>query len=85
MITNYTKMKINGIPIMVFNNLDDCEHIYVYNDNMKQMVSKLDSKKNIYSKSNKEFLKLSYGKNRIKITCEEAQVKLIYQNKMNLF
>ena len=36
-------------------------------------------------KSNKEFLKLSYGKNTIKIMCEEAQVKLIYQNKMNLF
>lgn len=71
--------------LIKFNNLDDCEHIYVYNDNMKQMVSKLDSKKNIYSKSNKEFLKLPYGKNRIKITCKEAQVKLIYQNKMNLF
>lgn len=71
--------------LVKFNDLDDCEHIYIYNDNMKQMISKLDSKKNIYSKSNKEFLKLSYGKNRIKITCEEAQVKLIYQNKMNLF
>ena len=71
--------------LVKFNDLDDCEHIYIYNDNMKQMVSKLDSKKNIYSKSNKEFLKLPYGKNTIKIMCEEAQVKLIYQNKMNLF
>lgn len=70
--------------IVEFTNLDNNEHIYVYNDNMKQMVSKLDTKKNIYSKSNKEFLKLIYGKNKIKITCELAQVKLIYQNKMNL-
>ena len=71
--------------IVKFEGLDDGEHIYVYNDNMKQMVSKLDSKKNIYSKSNKEFLKLPYGRNKIKITCEEAKVKLIYQNKINLF
>ena len=71
--------------IVKFEGLDSGEHIYVYNDNMKQMVSKLDSKKNIYSKSNKEFLKLPYGRNKIKITCEEAKVKLIYQNKINLF
>lgn len=71
--------------IVKFEGLDFGEHIYVYNDNMKQMVSKLDSKKNIYSKSNKEFLKLPYGRNKIKITCEEAKVKLIYQNKINLF
>ena len=52
---------------------------------MKQMVSKLDRKKNVYSKSNKEFLKLPYGRNRIKITCELAQVKFIHQDKINLF
>lgn len=71
--------------VLEFTNLDNNEHIYIYNDNMKQMVSKLDRKKNVYSKSNKEFLKLPYGRNKIKITCEEAKVKLIYQNKINLF
>lgn len=71
--------------VLEFTNLDNNEHIYIYNDNMKQMVSKLDRKKNVYSKSNKEFLKLPYGRNRIKITCELAQVKFIYQDKINLF
>lgn len=71
--------------VLEFTNLDNNEHIYIYNDNMKQMVSKLDRKKNVYSKSNKEFLKLPYGRNRIKITCELAQVKFIHQDKINLF
>lgn len=81
-------IKIENIitgQVLEFTNLDNNEHIYIYNDNMKQMVSKLDRKKNVYSKSNKEFLKLPYGRNRIKITCELAQVKFIYQDKINLF
>lgn len=68
-----------------FNNLDKGEHIYIYNDQMKQMVSKLNSKKNIYSKSNKEFLRLCYGRNRIKIITNDAKVQLIYQNKVHLY
>ena len=42
----------------------------------------------VYLEIKKQFLashKFNNARNKIKITCEEAKVKLIYQNKINLF
>lgn len=63
---------------VIFTNLDDYEHIYVYNDALRDVVSLKNNDKNIYKNFNKEWMKLAYGKNRIKII-GNCKIKFISQ------
>ena len=63
---------------VVFNGLEPNEHIYVYNDGLKDVVSLKDNNRNIFNKFNKEWLKLKYGRNRLKII-GDCNIKFINQ------
>lgn len=63
---------------MEFHNLELNEKIRIYNDGLKDMVSLVDKKRNIFKKSNKCFMKLIYGRNRIRII-GECKIKFITQ------
>lgn len=69
---------------MEFKNLDDtCRHVYVYNEGMKHAISKTNPSVNMIPKFNREFIHLSYGDNRIKIT-GSGRVRFISQAKVLL-
>lgn len=60
------------------------EEFYVYGER-HFIESKIDGKRNLYKLSNKVFdLDLRYGKNNIKIECENAVVQIMFQSKMAL-
>lgn len=83
-----TSIKITNMTtgqIVEFNGLEKLEHVYVYNDGLKQVISKSESTRNIFKLFNKEWLRLVYGKNIIKIECENCKFDLIYQNKIHLY
>ena len=69
--------------IISFNEMKINEKILVDN-NIKDMRSESDYKKNIYKLSNKQWLYLENGRNVIKINCTEGDFKLSYQNIMCL-
>lgn len=52
---------------MEFHDLEKNDVIRVYNDGIKDVISKKDKNRNIYKNFNRKFLALTYGKNRIKI------------------
>lgn len=68
------KFEING--------MDNNEEFYVYGER-HYVECKTNSKKNIYKLCNKVFdLDLVYGKNKLRIECDKAQVTILYQSKM---
>lgn len=79
-ITNMTTGQV-----VEFNGLDKGEWVYVYNDGVKQIQSKIDNKKNLFGLFNKEWLKLVYGRNVLKVDCEKCKINVIYQNKIQLY
>lgn len=68
---------------VVFDGLEFNEHIYVYNDGLKDLLSMKDKNRNIFNKFNKEWLKLNYGRNRLKII-GECNIKFINQHPIAL-
>lgn len=81
LLNNTTSLEIRNESIgqsIIFNDLEPNEHIFVYNDMLKDVVSMTDKNRNIFNKFNKEWLKLRYGKNRIKII-GECKIKFINQ------
>lgn len=71
--------------VVNFSGLDKEEWVYVYNDGLKQIVSKKTPTKNIFKLFNKEWLRLVYGKNVIKVECENCKFNLLWQNKIYLY
>lgn len=69
--------------IVTFNGINTNEKIIVDN-NIKDMRSETDIKKNIYKLSNKEWLYLENGRNVLKIEATNCKFKIKYQNKMCL-
>ena len=85
---NSTSIKITNMTtgqVVEFSGLEKQDNIYVYNDGVKQIVSKIDAKRNIFKLFNKEWLELVYGKNIIKIECENCKFNLLWQNKVYLY
>lgn len=83
-----TSIKITNLTtqqVIEFNGLEKQDNIYVYNDGVKQVISKLDATRNIFKLFNKEWLELTYGKNIIKIECESCKFNLLWQNKIYLY
>ncbi|EGT3606896.1 hypothetical protein FKF97_10865 [Clostridium perfringens] len=81
MLDDCTDLIIENLTIgekMEFNNLEKGEKIKVYNDGLKDMLSLVDRSRNIFEKSNKYFIKLVYGRNRIRIT-GKCKIKFITQ------
>ena len=64
--------------IMEFNNLTPNDHIMIYNEGLKDMMSLQDKSRNIFQCSNKKFIKLQYGLNRIQIK-GKCKIKFTYQ------
>lgn len=69
--------------VATFNNISVGEKIVVDN-NIKDMRSETNVKKNIYNLSNKEWLYLDNGRNVLKIEATNCNFKIKYQNKMCL-
>lgn len=63
---------------MKFTGLSKDEHVYCYNDGLKYLESKVDKTRILYENFNKKWLRLSYGKNRIRIK-GDCQIKIITQ------
>lgn len=71
--------------IIEFNGLENNEKFRVYNDNIKQVVSLIDGKRNLFKLFNKEWLTLVYGKNIIKIESIDAKINILWQDKILLY
>lgn len=63
---------------MEFNNLISNDHIMIYNEGLKDMVSLKDKNRNIFQHSNKKFIKLQYGLNRIQVK-GNCRIRFLYQ------
>lgn len=50
---------------VVFENLLHDEHLYIYGDGLRDIVSLVDENRNLFPNFNKKFLKLRYGRNKI--------------------
>lgn len=86
LLDNCTDVIIENLTLgekMTFNNLDENDVIYVFNDGIKDVVSKIDKSKNIFKKFNKQWIKLVYGKNKIKVT-GNLKIKFITQYPIGL-
>lgn len=69
---------------IMFKNLDDtCNHVYMYNEGMKHVVSRNNPSVNMIPKFNKQFIHLAYGSNTIKIY-GYGRVRFISQAKVLL-
>lgn len=79
-ITNMTTGQV-----VEFNDLENNEKFRAYNDNVKQVVSLIDGKRNLFKLFNKEWLRLVYGRNIIKIESTDTKVNIIWQNKILLY
>lgn len=65
---------LNNGTVSEFKGLEKGERIRLLNENRQQIISEIDAKRNVFAKSNKEFINLLYGKNNIKITCNGRAV-----------
>lgn len=71
--------KMNGSKFLL-ENLEKGEHIRVYGDGLMDIVSLNNKNRNLFIKSNKKFLRLRKGRNKIEIKVNGmAEVKIIYQ------
>lgn len=71
--------KMNGSRFSL-KDLEKGEHVRVYGDSLLDIVSLKDKEKNLFEKSNKDFLRLRNGRNKIEIKVNGiADVKIIYQ------
>lgn len=68
---------------MTFQNLANNEVVYVYNDKIKDVVSKVDKRRNIFKNFNRKFISLAYGKNRLRIT-GDCNIDIINQYPISL-
>lgn len=69
----------------IIDNLESNEKGIIYGDS-REIVSYIDSKRNLFKLSNREFnsLCLKYGKNRFKVIAEDCKVKFIYQCQLTM-
>lgn len=67
----------NG-DFMEFEGLEKNEHAYVYNDGIKDIMSKVDKNRNLFKNFNKKWISMRYGKNRIEII-GNCRIKFISQ------
>lgn len=88
LVGDTTDIKIENLSngtVSEFKGLTKGEQVTIYNEGVQQMVSEIDSKRNVFMKSNKEFISLIYGKNNLKITCNgRAKVSFACQVKYAL-
>ncbi|MGV2640145.1 hypothetical protein GNF86_01645 [Clostridium perfringens] len=78
---NSTDLTIKNLSLgetMEFNNLVSNDHIMIYNEGLKDMVSLKDKSRNIFQHSNKQFIKLQYGLNRIQVK-GNCRIRFLYQ------
>lgn len=69
--------------ICEFKGLNKNEKVAILNEEQKQVISLSNPLNNIFSKFNKEFIGLEYGRNNIKITCNgKAKVTFSFQIKL---
>lgn len=73
-LTTGQKMVLQNVP-------QECRHIRIYNDKLKHIANMDNASQNLRPYFNKEFIHLSYGKNKIKVT-GVGQVRFISQAKI---
>ena len=81
LIGDNTNLSIKNLDFgesMDFTGLEKNEHIYCYNDGLKYVESKVDKTRILNTKFNDKWIKLHYGKNRIKVT-GDCIIKIITQ------
>lgn len=64
----------------ILENLQPNEHLYIYGDEVRDIVSMVDKDRNLFPNFiNKQWLKLVYGRNKIIIKAKSANVRIINQ------
>lgn len=81
--TSVTIENLTLNQVMHFENLNKKDVIYVYNKDLKDVMSKVNKNRNVFKNFNKEWIKLVYGKNRIKIT-GKVKIRFITQYPIGL-
>lgn len=70
--------QMNGSRIML-ENLQANEHLYIYGDEVRDIVSMVDNNRNLFPSLKKKWLKLGYGRNKIIIKAKSANIRIINQ------
>ncbi|MEG2289627.1 MAG: phage tail family protein [Clostridium sp.] len=63
----------------ILNNLQPKEYIYIYGDELRDIVSKVDEKRNLFPNFNQQWLKLVYGRNKIIVKAKACNIRIINQ------
>lgn len=63
----------------ILENLQPNEHLYIYGDEVRDIVSMVDKDRNLFPNFNKKWLKLVYGRNKIIIKAKSANIRIINQ------
>lgn len=87
LIGDTTSIQIENLTtgeVMAFEDLKPSTHAYCYNEDIKQLSCINNPSYNIRPYFNKTWLKLTYGRNTLKITTQDAKVNIIGQSKIAL-
>ena len=68
--------------VMLFEGLAPSSHIYCYNEGLKQLSCVNNPSYNVRPYFNKQWLKLAYGRNIIRVSSPDANINIIGQSKI---